>query len=87
MDTDRYMNILRSISIARPDLFPLDADELDEIETKAEREPNSMTDNELFLLAVANLYGILWNIYDERDPENGDEQFHKEMFNLNRKED
>lgn len=81
MDTERYMKMLRAIRIAKPDLFPLNADELDAIETKTERNPQSMTNDELFLVAVANLYGLLWNIYDEQDSENGDDKFYEDLFN------
>lgn len=81
MDKYYYMNYLRAIHAARPELFPLNADEIDAIETKALDEPQNMTDRELMLLAVSKAEMLLWEIYNEEDPDNGDDKFYIDLYN------
>jgi hypothetical protein len=75
MDKYSLMDTLRIINTARPDLFPLDADEINAIERKAADDPGLLTDNELFLLTVAKVEYYMWEVYNEDDPENGDRRF------------
>lgn len=83
MDTirkDRFMNHIRSIRTARPDLFPLNADEIDEVEFKAGADPSELTDNDVLLLAVSQLEDLLYQVYTAEDPDHGDDLFYEDLL-------
>lgn len=83
MDTirkDRFMNRIRSIRTARPDLFPLNADEIVEVELKARMDPSELTDNDVLLLAVSQLEDLLYQVYTAEDPDHGDDRFYEDLL-------
>ena len=81
MDKFSLMQTLKTVYSACPDLFPLNADELDAIERKARQTPDQLTEHEMFLKTVADIQYYLWTLYSEEDPENGEKKFYDDLNN------
>ena len=81
MDKFSLMQTLKTVYAVRPDLFPLDADEIEAIERKVEHTPDQLTEHEMFLKTVADVQYYLWTLYSEEDPENGEQKFYDDLNN------
>ncbi len=74
------MKTLREFIKTYPELFPLNADEIDELEHKRDFTPETLSESEWLLLMIAEHMHAMWVQFDERDPENGEQEFYDYLY-------
>ena len=82
MDMHKYDNLitLREFIKTKPELFPLNADEIYDLENKRDFAPETLSESEWLLLMVAEHMNATWAQFDERDPENGEQEYYDYIY-------
>lgn len=74
------MKTLHEFIKTKPELFPLNADEIDYLENRRDFAPETLSNREWLLLMVAEHMQAMWELFDERDPKNGEQEYYDYIY-------